>query len=513
MPLSPMQHSGAPDASGMPEGAPSVQRLDAAQALLLARLMAGTVLIADARVLAANTTFAQMFGFADAQTLVGLEIAALFEDEAEYQRFRTETARSFADGETCSITWRARHHDGTAFQVYARGRATALPGGGAAVAWIVDDETDLRRAQEARQDNETYSRMLQESHIAMSIYDPVADCYTDCNEAARKLYGLERREDLVGRNVLSVSAPRQENGMGSAEMLAMGRKRLQSRGEEMPSFEWYHRRPDGELWIAEVHGTPFRYRGRTLIQFTVSDITAVKQTRREVQEMAVFLQAMIDRMPNAVYYKGPDTRFLGCNEAFEQAFGVHRGDLLGKRLDELADMPEPLRSEMQAEDERVVAEATHVRREMRFRFADGRVHQVLYSVSGFRRPDGSPGGLVGVMVDLDALKTAESALGVAQKEQVAMFETAGVGIAFVRDGLIARCNREMDSMFGYAAGELQGQRMGIWYGQGAEQAEAQARLEERIGTPRDSHHDQEFVRKDGARFWGRVTARHIDADT
>jgi two-component system sensor histidine kinase/response regulator len=232
-----------------------------------------------------------------------------------------------------------------------------------------------------------------------------------------------------------------------------------------------------------------------------------------MEEMAVFLQTMIDRMPNAVFYKGPDTRFLGCNQAFEQAFGVRREDLLGKRVDELDYVPAQMRAELQAEDEHVVANATHERRETRLMFADGRMHQVLHSVSGFRKPDGSPGGLVGVTVDLDALKAAESALGVAQKEQAAMFETAGVGIAFLRDGRILRCNRELEAMFGYAAGELEGRPMQVWYGSDADLEAGHRRLTARIGMPRDSHHDQAFMRKNGERFWCRITARHIEADT
>uniref|UniRef100_UPI002DD6613E PAS domain-containing protein n=1 Tax=Pseudorhodoferax sp. TaxID=1993553 RepID=UPI002DD6613E len=455
---------------------PAVPAQGREQELLLDHLLTGAVFIGDGKLLRANATFAQMFGFADADGLAGMEIRRLYEDDVEFQRFTTESERSFVHDGTCSCTWRARRQDGSIFQVYGRGRTVQAPGLRDAAVWTIDDETDLRRAQEARQDNETYSRMLQDSHIAMSIYDPLADCYTDCNESARKLYGLEKREDLLGRNVLSVSAPMQDNGMVSAEMLAMGRKNLQSRGKEMPTFEWRHRRPNGVEWIAEVHGTPFRYRGKTLIQFTVSDITSVKLARRQVEEMAVFLQTMIDRMPNAVYYKGPDTRFLGCNQAFEQAFGVTRADLVGKRVDELDYLPAQMRAELQAEDERVIASATHERREAKLMFADGRVHPVLHSVSGFRKPDGSPGGLVGVTVDLDALKAAESALGVAQKEQAAMFETAGVGIAFLRDGVIARCNRELGSMFGYAVGELEGQRMGIWYGGDADHGEAQERL-------------------------------------
>ena len=482
------------------------------QALLLENLLAGAVLVSDGRVQRANAMFARVFGFGHADALVGLEIRGLCEDEAEYRRIDAEHRRSFAQDGTCSSSWRARHQDGSVFQVHARGRAVDVPGLREAAVWLVQDEADLLGAQQARQENESYSRMFQQSHIAISIYDPVTDCYVDCNEAARKLYGFARAEDLVGRTVLSISAPMQALGP-TEKILAAGRRNLNTAGQESPSFEWHHRRPDGTDWMAECRGTTFRYRGRTLIQFTLIDITAAKETQRQVKEMAVFLQTMIDRMPNAVFYRGPDTRFLGCNEAFEQAFGVQRAALLGKRVDEMEHMPEAQRLELQAEHERVVADASHVQRETRFRYADGRMHQVLYSVSGFRQRDGSPGGLVGVMVDLEALKAAESALGVAQKEQAAMFETAGVGIAFVREGVIARCNRELDSMFGYAPGELQGQGMGIWYGSGVDHGAAQARLDPRIGMPRDSHHDQQFVRKDGERFWCRITARHIDADT
>ncbi|WP_189691175.1 PAS domain-containing protein, partial [Pseudorhodoferax aquiterrae] len=479
---------------------------------LLHQLQVGIVLTGGGKILRANAKFAQIFEFADARAAVGRDTACLYEDAAEAERVGAELARTLAQEANYRGTWSARRQDGSRFMACGRASTVTLPDAGDATVWIIEDEAEIRDAEEIRKENESYSRMFQQSHIAISIYDPATDCYVDCNEAARKLYGFERAEDLRGRTVLSISAPMQERGP-TEKILAAGRRNLNDTGRESPSFEWRHRRPDGTDWMAECRGTTFRYRGRTLIQFTLIDITAAKETQRQVKEMAVFLQTMIDRMPNAVFYKGPDTRLLGCNEAFERALGVQRADLVGKRVDELEQMPEALRAQLQAEDERVIAEAAHVQRETTFPFADGRTHQVLYSVSGFRQRDGSPGGLVGVIVDLEALKAAENALGVAQKEQAAMFEAAGVGIAFVRDGTMARCNRELESMFGYAPGELQGRPIGIWYGGDADHAAARLRLRQLIGAPRDSLHDQEFVRKDGARFWGRVTARYIHEDT
>jgi hypothetical protein len=42
--------------------------------------------------------------------------------------------------------------------------------------------------------------------------------------------------------------------------------------------------------------------------------------------------------------------------------------------------------------------------------SDGKVHNTLYYVAGFRNEDGSPGGLVGTFSDLDSLPVSTGAL-------------------------------------------------------------------------------------------------------
>jgi two-component system sensor histidine kinase/response regulator len=48
-----------------------------------------------------------------------------------------------------------------------------------------------------------------------------------------------------------------------------------------------------------------------------------------------------------------------------------------------------------------------VRREVSLTLADGKVHDTLYVVSGFRKADGAPGGLVGSFVDVSDRKKVE----------------------------------------------------------------------------------------------------------
>lgn len=136
----------------------------------------------------------------------------------------------------------------------------------------------------------------------------------------------------------------------------------------------------------------------------------VAERTREIQKLSSFLQAIIDHIPNAIFYKGPDLRFCGCNDAYEQIFGVARRDFIGKTVLDLSYLPMADREAYQAEDARVVATGETRCRETIMPFADGREHHTLYAVSGFFDGDGNPAGMVGVIVDITPQKEAEAEL-------------------------------------------------------------------------------------------------------
>jgi len=129
------------------------------------------------------------------------------------------------------------------------------------------------------------------------------------------------------------------------------------------------------------------------------------------EEQLAFQQALLDTIPYPVFYKGADTRFLGVNHAYEETFGVQRADLIGKRVLDLDYLPEADRQNYQVEDETIIAAAAAAKRDMKIPFSDGRLHDTIYYVCGFRKPDGSPGGLVGTFIDVSDVRTAERELG------------------------------------------------------------------------------------------------------
>ncbi|BBF85452.1 sensory box histidine kinase/response regulator [Aquitalea magnusonii] len=140
---------------------------------------------------------------------------------------------------------------------------------------------------------------------------------------------------------------------------------------------------------------------RTQLEQKVSERTSA------LLHQVALVEALLDIIPNPIFYKGADSRFIGCNQAYEQAFGINRRDFIGKRVLDLDYLPLADRQHYQQEDEAVIAHCSRVAREEQMQLADGQLHHVLYSVTGFRHQDNTPGGLIGMIVDVSALKLAE----------------------------------------------------------------------------------------------------------
>src|SRR5574343_341634 len=160
----------------------------------------------------------------------------------------------------------------------------------------------------------------------------------------------------------------------------------------------------GDVQIAAVRDEDGRLDS---LLVTILDVSDRHEIEMELIRQFSFLQALLDTIPNPIFYKGENTRFLGCNQAYEAFFGIDRREFIGRRVLDLDYLPEDARQAYQAEDERIIAECGRVIREVPMTDAEGRRRDSLYSVSGFRLPDGRPRGLIGVIVDITALKDAE----------------------------------------------------------------------------------------------------------
>ncbi len=167
-------------------------------------------------------------------------------------------------------------------------------------------------------------------------------------------------------------------------------------------------RHDGSAFDAQLVLRSVSMAGRRDARlWLVEDVTERLRLQAQLADQLAFQQALVDTIPYPVFYKDAQTRFLGFNVAYENTFQVRREQLAGLRVLDLDYLPLEDRQRYQAEDESLVNSAGRVQREVLMPFADGRPHDTLYFVAGFRLQDGRPGGLVGTFVDISDQKEAQ----------------------------------------------------------------------------------------------------------
>lgn len=134
------------------------------------------------------------------------------------------------------------------------------------------------------------------------------------------------------------------------------------------------------------------------------DITQRKQAEAKLRDQVNFNRTLLQSIPNPVFYKDVNRRYLGCNPAFEAFLGKSEADLVGKTASELA-TPE-MAALYDAQDQALLSQGGHQVYESRVNTPIGQ-RDVVFHKSTFQNASGQLAGLTGVMVDITDIRTAQ----------------------------------------------------------------------------------------------------------
>lgn len=125
-------------------------------------------------------------------------------------------------------------------------------------------------------------------------------------------------------------------------------------------------------------------------------------------------------------------------------------------------------------------------------------------------PQDSAAGSIWIVDDIDERKRAEVELAKVMGEQQLIFDHAMVGIVFLRDRHVTRCNRAFEELFGYAPGELDGSSSRQWYLSDEDWIQGGERCYEPFAQGRAFHGEIVLCRKDGSPLHCEVRSKAID---
>ncbi|MGE5027154.1 MAG: PAS domain S-box protein, partial [Betaproteobacteria bacterium] len=162
-------------------------------------------------------------------------------------------------------------------------------------------------------------------------------------------------------------------------------------------------RRDAEIAVSVIHNSnPLR------IVVVVQDITERKRMSDALQSQLLFTRALFEAIPNPVFFKNKEGKYLGCNQAFEEAFGLSRQEIEGKTVYDI--MPEDLADIYHAMDLALFQESGRQVYESQVGLADGTRRDVIFNKATFSDASGELSGLVGVILDITERKQMEKAL-------------------------------------------------------------------------------------------------------
>ena len=179
------------------------------------------------------------------------------------------------------------------------------------------------------------------------------------------------------------------------------------------------------------------------------------------------LRDAIESFPEGIAVYDPEDKLVVCNEVYARVYGAGRSpaQLVGVSYPEIAlnaFQAEALPPNFGDEQRTLWLEDRLRRRrsgagEVRhYETRDGRTLQGL-----FVRSRG--GGIVSMFTDVTELKRVQAAYGQVLAEESVVLDTLPVGVAFLAERVIVRCNRRLEEMLGYAPGELNGQSSRVLY--------------------------------------------------
>jgi PAS domain S-box-containing protein len=343
--------------------------------------------------------------------------------------------------ETYEVEERYRHHAGHYLWTQKNMSLIGRPNSSSCyfVAQIQDITSRKRVLHALAESEERFRSAMQYSGIGMALISS-AGRWLEVNPATSAMLGYSR-EELLATDFQSLMHPEDLE----FSLLEMGRL-LQGR---IQSFELQKRcrhRAGHYLWV-QSNVSLIRPNNGDQGYFVVQmqDVTERRRWADELFKSREMLRTILDNIPQRVFWKDRESRFMGCNVLLARDTGFENpGELVGKSDHDLGF---PNTELYQADDRQVMAtNQPKLNYEEQHVHADGRTAYLMTSKVPLHDTEGRVIGVLGTYEDITERKVLETQFRQAQKME-AVGRLAG-GIAHDFNNLITIITGYSDMILG-----------------------------------------------------------------
>ena len=312
------------------------------------------------------------------------------------------------------------------------------------------DITDRKKAEDALRDSEeNYRQLVELSTNAIVVHCEGKIVYA--NPMAMKIVGAKVSSDIIGKPVLDFVHP------DSRETVI---KRIRKGIEDKEIGELIEEKfitLNGSVIDAEVIAIPMVYGGKPAMQVIIHDVTQRKRAEEKLAQEQFFMKTLMDNVPDNIYFKDKDSRFIRINKALCEWFGLASPEeAIGKTDFDFFTIEHAAKA---FEDEQKIIETgiPLIGIEEKETWPDGRITWVSTTKMPLRDRDGNIIGTFGISKDITERKLAEDALRETRDylENLLSFANAPI-MVWDANFRITRFNIAFEKLTGYSVYEVVG---------------------------------------------------------
>ncbi|MDQ7975680.1 EAL domain-containing protein [Paraburkholderia sp. SARCC-3016] len=355
----------------------------------------------------------------------------------------------------------------------------------------------LRVARALRRHDERFRGLFDEHPVPMYIFDRESLRFLAVNAAAVHQYGFSEEEFLE----MTIRAIRPPSEIARLESHLQRSEAAPRTGRTVAGI-WHHRRKDGSIINADISYHPLTFMNRSAMFVLAADVTDQINAEAEALRSNQMLETVIDNIPQRVFWKDRESRYLGCNMAFARDAGLaYPEQVVGKTDDDL-----PWRDfadDVRRHDAEVVESGVP---KMNYEFdmiVDGEFRTTITSKLPFTDSDGRVIGVLGSYTDITQRKRADLALRLQSRALDASVNAILITGPAEGGNVIEYVNPAFKRITGYDPAEVIGQDCRLLQRDDRDQ-DGIAAIRQALAANREVSAVLRNYRKDGALFWNQL---------
>ena len=294
-----------------------------------------------------------------------------------------------------------------------------------------------------------YRTLFESSPYPSLVFDRKSLKFLEVNPAALRLYGWSR-DEFLGMTAKDIRPPEEVT-------LLIGKLAEEHTAETRFIGVVRHWNKDHAILHVEVTISMVEFHDHPACLAVIHDVTGSKQGEELIARERSLLRTLVDLLPDCIYLKDLDSRFLLANDAVANVMGASSASELIGRTD--ADYYSPKLAAAFREDERRVFRRGQpvINKEETRQGTTGQTLHLLTTKVPLKDAQGNTIGLVGIGRDITERKRVEEAIAEAAREWQTTFDgVADAILVFDRHQRIRRCNCAAMAMFGNQGGDIIG---------------------------------------------------------